>query len=196
MFSNKKEAAEYLSHYFRMLGRKQQMEDENPEFEVYTCDDCGAKFYWNTRNDHEVTYPCSADIYCSWKTVCPYGACWRTFEECGHSQYCRNEFSNDSFNIEYCEKCIGEIKLKIEKNRKLFGAAKLTLRKFLPIELGARILSNIIQTKFFTKDSIMNYKMYGPGVEFNEEDRSKCERKLSVYWYGISEEEHNRRYGI
>ena len=93
MSSNEEEAAWHLSYYFRMLGRKQQKE-------IYTCDDCRAKFYWDKRKERDILVECCADGNCCLKTVCPYGACWRTFEECGHSQYCCNEFPDDGFVIE------------------------------------------------------------------------------------------------
>ena len=199
MFSNKEEAAEYLSHYFRMLGRNQQMEDENPEFKVYTCDDCDAKYYWDTISEMDIKVECCADGNCCFKTVCPYDVCWRTFEECGHSQYCRNEFPDYRIAIKYCDECMDKIALKkTKKNREMLRTSKLTLDKIdgIPLEIQGEIMSHITYVEMFTKDSIMNYKMYDLEVELQDDEYKRCERKLDVVWNGISVEEHNRRYGI
>ena len=198
MFSDEREAAEYLSHYFRMLGRKQQMKDENPEFKIYTCNDCEAKFYWNKSDEMDIKVECCADGNCCLKIVCPYGVCWRKFKECGHSQYCSNELQNDSFIIEYCKECMDEIKLeKTKRNREMLRTSKLTLDKIdgIPLEIQGEIMSHITLVKMFTKDSFMKYKMYDIKVELEDDEYKECERILKVEWYGLSVEEHNKRYG-
>ena len=179
----RKQATTLLSHYFRMLGRKEQIK-KYPEFEIRHCDDCEAIFYWNTLDDNEVTYPYSADMYLR-KTVCPYGACWRTFKECGHSQYCCNECPNDQIVTEYCNECMDKIALeKTKKNREMLRTSKLTLDKIdcIPLEIQGEIMSNITYVKMFTKDSIMNYKMDDLEIELEDYEYKECERKLYVYW--------------
>ena len=42
----------------------------------------------------------------------------------------------------------------------------------------------------------MCYKMIEPGVEFDDEDWSKCTREIKIKWYGESLKKYNDRYGI
>ena len=47
----------------------------------------------------------------------------------------------------------------------------------------------------FTKDSFMNYKMSDIKVKLEDDEYKECERILKVEWYGLSLEEHYKRYG-
>ena len=78
----------------------------------------------------------------------------------------------------------------------MLRTSKLTLDKIdIPLEIQCEIMSHITLVKMFTKDSFMNYKMCDIKVKLEDDEYKECERILKVEWYGLSLEEHYKRYG-